>query len=81
MGIKKKASQTDLVLAWLRAYGTISTLEAFEYLKITRLSARIFDLKRLGFVFNEDRKTSKEGKRYVEYSISYDPKNDSKKMQ
>ena len=70
-----KISQTDLVLAWMRAYGTISTIEAFEYLKITRLSARIFDLKMLGFVFNAERKVSKEGKRYVEYSISYDPKN------
>lgn len=73
MGINKKPSQTDLVLAWLRAYGTISTIEAFEYLKITRLSARIFDLKNMGFVFNAERKVSKEGKRYVEYSILHDP--------
>lgn len=69
----RKISQSDLVLAWLRAYGTISTIEAFEYLKITRLSARIYDLKRLGFVFNAERKVSKEGKRYVKYSILHDP--------
>lgn len=72
--MKKKASQNDYVLAWLRAYGSISTLEAFEWLKITRLSARIYDLKKLGFVFDTKRKVSKEGKRYLEYSILYDPK-------
>ena len=69
----KKISQSDLILTWLRAHGTISTLEAFERLKITRLSARIYDLKKLGFVFDTKRKVSKEGKRYLEYSISYDP--------
>lgn len=71
--MKKKASQTDYVLAWLRAYGSISTMEAFEYLKITRLSARIFDLKEKGFVFDTEKKKSKEGKYYFAYKIFYDP--------
>lgn len=71
--MKKKTSQTDYVLAWLRAYGSISTMEAFQYLGVTRLSARIFDLKEQGFVFATDKKKSKDGKHYLAYKISYDP--------
>ena len=69
----KKPSQSELVLDYMRAYGSISTIEAFEYLKITRLSARIFDLARKGFIFNREYKTTKNNKRYIEYSIAYDP--------
>lgn len=54
MGIKKKASQNDLVLAYIRAYGSITTLEAFRDLGITRLSARIYDLSRAGHKFKRE---------------------------
>lgn len=63
--MKKKASQNDYVLAWLRAYGSISTMEAFQYLGITRLSARIWELRNEGYVFDEENETCKNriGKR------------------
>lgn len=57
--MKKKASQNNLVLAYVRAYGSISTMEAFQYLGITRLSARIFDLTQEGYCFKRDSVCSK----------------------
>ena len=52
--MKKKASQNDLVLAYMRAYGSITTLEAFRELGITRLASRIHDLTKMGYEFNRD---------------------------
>ena len=37
------------VLRYMEQYGSITSLQAFEDLKITRLSARIKDLKDLGY--------------------------------
>lgn len=42
---KKKKSQTDLVLDYINANGGITTRQAYEDLGITRLSARIWELK------------------------------------
>ena len=64
----KKPSQSDLVIAWLRAHGSISTMEAFQYLGITRLSARIWELRNEGYQFDETFETSKN--RFGE-SVSY----------
>lgn len=52
--MKKKASQSDLVLAYIRAYGSITTLEAFGNLGITGLAARINDLTKAGYVFKRE---------------------------
>lgn len=41
-------TQKDMVLDYMNQYGSISTLEAFRDLGITRLSARIFELKEKG---------------------------------
>ncbi len=41
----RKKSQTDLVLDYINANGGITTRQAYEDLGITRLSARIFELK------------------------------------
>ena len=41
----KEVNQNDLVLAYIRAYGSITTLEAFRDLGIARLASRICDLK------------------------------------
>lgn len=53
--MKKKASQSDLVLAYIRAYGSITTLEAPRYLGITRLAARINDLTKAGYIFKREK--------------------------
>lgn len=40
--------QTEKVLKYMQDFGSISTLEAFRDLGITRLSARIYDLQKTG---------------------------------
>lgn len=43
-----KKTQNELVLEYLQAYGSITSLQAFNDLGVTRISARIFDLKAEG---------------------------------
>lgn len=52
-------TQTDMVLDYLYEYGSITTWEAYSKLFITRLSAKIFDLKKLGYEFDEEWITKK----------------------
>ena len=52
-------TQTDMVLDYLEKKGSITTWEAYSKLFITRLSAKIYDLKKLGYEFNEEWITKK----------------------
>lgn len=53
-------TQCERVKRHLEKYGTITTLEAFRDYGITRLSARIWDLKHKdGLVITEERKTAR----------------------
>ena len=69
----KEVNQNDLVLAYIRAYGSITTLEAFRDLGISRLASRICDLKKQGYVFRRDTAKGKNrfGKRvhFTRYSL------------
>lgn len=47
-------SQNKLVLQYLQDHGRITTYDAFRH-GITRLSARIYDLKKDGVVINKHR--------------------------
>lgn len=50
-------SQKQEVLKYMRRYGGITTLQAFKSLGITRLSARIYDLREDGYnIVSEDKK-------------------------
>lgn len=44
-----KVTQCQRILNYLRQFGSISTLEAFNDLGIARLASRIHDLKRMGY--------------------------------
>lgn len=44
-----KAKQTDRVLDYIREFGSITQLEALQYLGVMRLASRMSDLKRLGY--------------------------------
>lgn len=44
-----KQTQCQKVVQYMRAFGSISTHEAFNDLGITRLASRISDLKRMGY--------------------------------
>ncbi len=54
--------QTERILKYIDEFGSISSMEAFADLGITRLSARIFDLEDMGIRF--DRKQEAVVNRY-----------------
>ena len=54
-----KIAQRDRVLQYIRDFGSITTLQAFQDLGITRLSARIFELKERGYAIKTDMVTGK----------------------
>ena len=45
----KKPSQASRLLDYLKRFGSVTTWEAFQELGITRLSARIFEIKERGY--------------------------------
>ena len=54
-------SQCSAVLQFMKEFGGITSMQAFEYFKITRLSARIHDLRRNGVkIIAETRHTISE---------------------
>lgn len=50
--IKVKRSQKNKVFDYLDRFGSITSLEAFENFAITRLGARIYDLRQLGIMID-----------------------------
>lgn len=47
-------TQGDMVIQYIKDFGSITSWEAFQDLGITRLSGRIFDLKQRGWVFKTE---------------------------
>ena len=52
-------NQEQKVINYVERFGSITTLDAFRDLAITRLSARIFNIKKLGYKVSSVRETSK----------------------
>lgn len=52
---KKRPSQEDKVYDYMLDHKVITSLKAIEDLKITRLSARIYNLKKLGIAIGSQR--------------------------
>lgn len=50
-----KTTQTQLIIEYIEEFGSITPLEAMRDLGIYRLSARISDLKKKGYVFETKR--------------------------
>ena len=61
-------SQTEVILNHLKKYGKITSLEAFGEYQILRLSARIHDLRDLGYNITTESKT-KNGKTFAIYHL------------
>lgn len=66
-------TQCEKIIAYMEAYGSISTMEAFTDLGITRLASRIHDLRRDGYSINGDIIRTKnrfgEPVHYMRYSL------------
>ena len=52
-------TQRELVAKYIHDFGSITSYQAFADLGITRLSARIWELKRDGYIIRKDRKTTR----------------------
>ena len=70
-------TQQDMVLNYMRKNGSISSLEAFDELLITRLSAVIWILRQKGHdidsheVYYTDR-NNRRGRKFVKYILKED---------
>ena len=66
-------TQTEKVLRHIQEHGSITSLEAVMVLGITRLSARIWELERAGWIISKtwEEHTNVEGQtsRYLRYSL------------
>ena len=52
-------NQEQKIIDYTEKFGSITTLDAFRDLAITRLSARIFNIKKMGYKVTSARETSK----------------------
>ncbi len=62
--------QARIVFNHLRSRGSISPLEAFGTYGITRLAARINDLKKKGILTHTELKRDASGKAYARYTLA-----------
>ena len=68
---KSKIPQHEKVIAHIKRYGKITSMDAFRKYSITRLSAVIFDLRHSGYNIVTDMVT-KKGTTYAEYRLEDD---------
>lgn len=61
-------TQCEMILDYMRKHDGISTYTAFG-MKITRLAARISDLKAQGYTITSERRLSEDKKPYVVYRL------------
>ena len=71
-----KPTQVDRVIDYMKQFGSVSTLEAFKDLGVTRLSARIFEIRKRGYKVKAEPIKAKnrfgENVRYFKYSLVED---------
>lgn len=66
-------NQCDKIIRYIKDFGSITTMQAFQDLGITRLSGRIYDLKALGYQIKTEtvvgRNRYGEKVHYFKYSL------------
>ncbi len=62
-----KKTQNEMVLEYIREVGSISQLEALQFLGVMRLASRISDLKRQGYniISKPEAVMTRYGKTYI----------------
>lgn len=55
MGKPKRLTQRDRVLQYIKDFGCITSWEAYTELGITQLATRVYELKKLGYKFENTR--------------------------
>lgn len=75
------ASQKQMVLDYIREFGSITPMDAFKDLGVTRLAAKIFELKKDGHDIQTERERGKNrfghATRYARYSFGRDEGNEN----
>ena len=71
-----RTTQRDMVVNYIRDFGSITSWEAYTELGITQLGARIFELKERGYIFNKEKvkKLNRYGKQitFDRYKIVFE---------
>lgn len=62
-------TQNEMLLHHMRVHGSITTMEAFSLYGVTRLSARIWELRKAGHNVIKTMETNKNGKTYARYAL------------
>jgi hypothetical protein len=65
----EKLTNKEKVMAYIKMYGGITTMEAFKYLGVTRLAAVVFDLRAEGTDIKGETVKIKSGKRVTWYHL------------
>lgn len=68
----KAMTQEEIVLEHMRKHGSITSMTAFRRYSITRLSGRIFNLRKAGYIIDMVWETSQYGTRYGRYVLHED---------
>lgn len=73
--MERRPTQNDMVLDYIKNYGSITQLEAMADLGVSRLAARMSDLKAMGFDVKKTMATNynRFGKKvsYSKYTIDF----------
>ena len=62
-------TQCELIMDYIKSNGSITSMEAFSKLGVTRLSARIFDLRKAGENIVQERRYYRSNGRTKHYDI------------
>ena len=62
-------TQCEKVLQYMKQNGSITSMEAFSKLRITRLSARIYDLRQAGKRITQERRYKKTDDGATHYDV------------
>lgn len=72
-------TQGEKVLDYMKKHGSITTMEAFKNFGITRLSARVFELREKGYMIDSDpvKVKTREGEKVTvaRYTLKENPAN------
>lgn len=62
-------TQNAQILAYMKTGNEVTPLEAFRFFNITRLAARVFEIRSTGVEVQDRWITTYDGKRYKAYSV------------
>lgn len=68
ISLSQKSSQCNSILDYMFAHGSITPMEALEELGCFRLSSRIHDLRKSGWLI-ETNSVKRNGKRFARYIL------------